>query len=110
MRRARALRRPSFATVALSGNRTCRNVFPEGMRESWTPPRIRTALREEIPTPATNPRQKTLYLNGVAIGSAATWEEVAALLSNLLGRSLDAREAQNNGSESVGGFHIELKR
>ena len=44
-------------------------------------------------------RPKTLYLNGVAVGSAATWHEVAAFLTKLLRRVVTAREAQDKGSE-----------
>jgi hypothetical protein len=53
-------------------------------------------------------QQKTVYLNDVAIGSASTWHEVAELVSKRLGRTITAREAQNNGSEGRTGFYLAL--
>jgi hypothetical protein len=50
-------------------------------------------------------KHKTVYLNGVAVGSAQTWHEVAALLYTLR-LYLSAREAQNRGSEGPDGFFV----
>jgi hypothetical protein len=59
-------------------------------------------------------RRKTVYLNGVPVGSAATWHEVAALLTELLRRPISSREAQKMGSEgpdgSTSGPNAELLR
>jgi hypothetical protein len=49
---------------------------------------------------------KTVYLNGAAVGSARTWYEVAALLSDLLGIHMSARDAQTRGSEGPDGFFV----
>jgi hypothetical protein len=51
-------------------------------------------------------RRKTVYLNGVPVGSAATWHEVAALLTELLRRPIGPREAQKMGSEGPDGFYV----
>jgi hypothetical protein len=51
-------------------------------------------------------RRKTVYLNGVPVGSAATWHEVAALLTKLLQRPISSREAQKMGSEGPDGFYV----
>jgi hypothetical protein len=51
-------------------------------------------------------RRKPLYLNGVPVGSAATWHEVAALLTKLLQRPITSREAQKMGSEGPDGFYV----
>jgi hypothetical protein len=55
-------------------------------------------------------RRKTVYFNGVPVGSAATWHEVAALLTELLRRPIDAREAQKMGSEGPDGFYVRPQR
>jgi hypothetical protein len=49
---------------------------------------------------------KTVYLNGDAVGSARTWYEVAALLTELLRFHLSARDAQTRGSEGPEGFFV----
>ncbi len=54
-------------------------------------------------------RCKTVYLNDVPVGSAATWHEVAALLTKLLQRSIGSREAQKMGSEGPDGFYVRAK-
>jgi hypothetical protein len=59
--------------------------------------------------PVANLKPKTLDLNGVAIGPATTWHEVAELLSKSLGRSFSPSAAKNKGSEGPAGFYIELK-
>src|SRR5258708_14343865 len=51
---------------------------------------------------------KTVYLNGDAVGSARTWYEVAALLTELLRIHVSAREAQIHGSEGPDGFFVAL--
>jgi hypothetical protein len=55
-------------------------------------------------------RRKTVYLNDVPVGSAATWHEVAALLTELLRRPIGAREAQKMGSEGPDGFYLTSER
>jgi hypothetical protein len=55
-------------------------------------------------------RTKTIYLNGVAVGSASTWEEVAAFLTRRLRRLVTAREVQKMGSEGPDGFYITTVR
>ena len=49
---------------------------------------------------------KTVYLNGAAVGSARTWHEVAALLTDLLRIHVSARDAQTHGSEGPDGFFV----
>jgi hypothetical protein len=49
---------------------------------------------------------KTVYLNGAAVGSARTWYEVAALLTQLLRFHVSARDAQTRGSEGPDGFFV----
>jgi hypothetical protein len=51
-------------------------------------------------------RRKTVYVNGVPVGSASTWHEVAALLTKLLQRPMSSREAQKMGSEGPDGFYV----
>jgi hypothetical protein len=51
---------------------------------------------------------KTVYLNGGAVGSAHTWYEVAALLTELLRFHVSARDAQTHGSEGPDGFFLAL--
>jgi hypothetical protein len=51
-------------------------------------------------------KTKTIYFNGVAVGSASTWEEVAAFLTRRLRRPVTPREAQKMGSEGPDGFYI----
>jgi hypothetical protein len=55
-------------------------------------------------------RRKAVYLNDVPVGSAATWHEVAALLTELLRRPISAREAQKMGSEGPHGFYVRTER
>ncbi len=54
-------------------------------------------------------RRKRVYLNGVPVGSAATWHEVAALLAKLPQRSVAPREAQKIGSEGPDGFYVKTE-
>ena len=56
------------------------------------------------------PKSKTLYLNGVPIGSASTWHEVVALLTRLLRRAVSVREALDHGSEGPEGFYVSLEQ
>jgi hypothetical protein len=49
---------------------------------------------------------KTVYLNGDVVGSAHTWYEVAALLTELLRFHVSARDAQTRGSEGPDGFFV----
>jgi hypothetical protein len=51
-------------------------------------------------------KTKTIYINGIAVGSASTWEEVAAFLTRRLRRPVTPREAQKMGSEGPDGFYI----
>ncbi len=51
-------------------------------------------------------QRKTVYLNDVPVGSAATWYEVAALLTKLLQRPISSRGAQKMGSEGPDGFYV----
>jgi hypothetical protein len=51
-------------------------------------------------------KTKTIYINGVPVGSATTWEEVAAFLTKRLRRSISPREAQKMGSEGPDGFYL----
>jgi hypothetical protein len=55
-------------------------------------------------------KTKTIYVNDVAVGSATTWEEVAALLTRRLRRPVTTREAQKMGSEGPDGFYITTVR
>jgi hypothetical protein len=54
-------------------------------------------------------KAKTIYLNDVPVGSATTWEEVAAFLTRRLRRSVSPREAQKLGSEGPDGFYITVR-
>jgi hypothetical protein len=51
---------------------------------------------------------KTVYLNGDAVGSARTWYEVAALLTELRRFHVSARDAQTLGNEGPDGFFVAL--
>ncbi|MGO8920419.1 MAG: hypothetical protein ACLQJR_31370 [Stellaceae bacterium] len=53
-------------------------------------------------------RRKTLYLNDLPVGEAATWHEVAALLTKLLRRTIMMRDALNCGSEGPDGFYVKM--
>jgi hypothetical protein len=55
-------------------------------------------------------KAKTIYVNDVPVGSATTWEEVAAFLTRRLRRSVSPREAQKMGSEGPDGFYITTDR
>jgi hypothetical protein len=55
-------------------------------------------------------RQKTVYLNDVPIGTAATWQEVAALLTQIFGETISGRDAQRAGSEGPGAFYVAMRR
>lgn len=55
-------------------------------------------------------RRKTVYVNDVPIGSASGWHEVAALLTELLRRTITMRDAQNHGSEGPDGFYVKTQR
>jgi len=54
-------------------------------------------------------KRKTVHLNGVGVGSASTWHEVAMLVSKLLHRIITVREALENGSEGPDGFFITMR-
>jgi hypothetical protein len=54
-------------------------------------------------------KRKPVYLNGVLVGSARTWHEVAAVLSTALDRQVSFREAQSRGSEGPDGFYIVIR-
>jgi hypothetical protein len=51
-------------------------------------------------------KAKTIYLSDVPVGSATTWEEVAAFLTRRLRRTVTARQAQKMGSEGPDGFFV----
>jgi hypothetical protein len=51
-------------------------------------------------------RRKPVYLDEVAIGFARTWYDVAALLTNQLGRAVAVRAAQDRSSEGPDGFFV----
>jgi hypothetical protein len=51
-------------------------------------------------------KTKTIHLDDVPVGSATTWEEVAAFLTRRLRRQVTTREAQKMGSEGPDGFYI----
>jgi hypothetical protein len=53
-------------------------------------------------------KRKTVYLNGIRIGTASTWHEVGALLTSSLRRSVGAREALESGSEGPDGFYVNM--
>ncbi len=66
-----------------------------------------TAIPSRKPDEARDHMQrKAVYLNDVPVGSAATWHEVAALLTKLLARPIGPREAQKMGSEGPDGFYV----
>ena len=54
-------------------------------------------------------KRKTVYFNGAAVGSAQTWHEVAALLTDLLRIHFSARDAQDRGSEGPNGFFVAIQ-
>jgi hypothetical protein len=55
-------------------------------------------------------RRKPVYLDGVAIGSACTWYDVAAILTGALGRMVAVRSAQDQTSEGPDGFYATAPR
>jgi len=54
-------------------------------------------------------RRKAVYLNDVAVGSAATWQDVAALVNGAVGVSLAVKDIQNCGNEGPAGFYVTLQ-
>jgi hypothetical protein len=54
-------------------------------------------------------RRKTVYIDDVPVGSAATWHEVAVILTERLRRPVALRVAQKMGSEGPDGFYITTK-
>jgi hypothetical protein len=69
-----------------------------------------TALPSRKPDEARGPmRRKTVYLNDIPVGSAATWHDVAALLTELLRRPIGPRDAQKIGSEGPDGFYVRIE-
>jgi hypothetical protein len=66
-----------------------------------------TAIPSQKPDEARQPmRRKTVYLNGVPVGWASTWYDVAALLTERLRRPIGPRDAQKMGSEGPDGFYV----
>jgi hypothetical protein len=55
-------------------------------------------------------KRKPLFLNGLPAGDAATWEEVAVIVSAILGRPVSVREVQANGSEGRESFLVTLAK
>jgi hypothetical protein len=54
---------------------------------------------------------KPVYLNHrhVPVATAATWWDVAAIVSKIGGRSFTAKEIQHYGSEGPIGFYVALR-
>jgi len=55
-------------------------------------------------------RLKSLYLNNEFIGSVATWDDAAQMLSVVLQRQVSASDAMERGSEGPDGFYVSLAR
>ena len=55
-------------------------------------------------------KRKAVYLNGIHIGSAETWHEVAELVGEALDRHITMREVVRHGSEGPEGFYVEMSR
>ena len=55
-----------------------------------------------------SPKPVYLNLNDVPIGNAATWLDVAAILSKRVG-SITVNEVQQNASEGPHGFYVRLR-
>ena len=53
---------------------------------------------------------KPVYLNDVPVGQAATWFEVAEIVSRLIGASFTAKGIQRHASEGPRGFYVVLRR
>lgn len=53
---------------------------------------------------------KLVYLNDLPVGQAATWFEVAELVSRLVGASFTAKGIQRHASEGPRGFYVTLRR
>jgi hypothetical protein len=54
-------------------------------------------------------RVKTVYLNDVPVGAAATWYDVAAIVSDVVHVTFTARGIQNRGNEGPDGFYVTLR-
>ena len=52
---------------------------------------------------------KPVYLNGVPIGDAATWFEVAQIVAGATGVSFTAKAIQQHASEGPRGFYVTLR-
>ena len=53
---------------------------------------------------------KFVYLNDVPVGQAATWFEVAEIVSRLVGAPFTAKGIQRRASEGPRGFYVTLRR
>ncbi len=53
---------------------------------------------------------KLVYLNDVPVGQAATWFEVAEIVSRLVGATFTAKGIQRHASEGPRGFYVALRR
>ncbi len=53
-------------------------------------------------------KRKPVFVNGLPAGEAATWEEVAVIVSTILGRPVSVLEVQANGSEGRESFLVTL--
>ena len=53
---------------------------------------------------------KLVYLNDVPVGQAATWFEVAEIVSRLVGGTFTAKGIQRHASEGPRGFYVTLLR
>ena len=51
---------------------------------------------------------KPIYLNGVQIGNAATWFDVAETIAAVAGINFTAKAWQNHASEGPQGFYVTL--
>jgi len=51
-------------------------------------------------------RGKPVHLNGIPIGDAVTWGDVAITLTQLLGRDFDPVRLQQHGGEGPDGFFL----
>ena len=52
---------------------------------------------------------KLVYLNGMPIGRAATWFDVAVIVNSATGLSYSAKTMQERASEGPRGFYVTLR-
>ncbi len=51
---------------------------------------------------------KPVYLNGLQIGNAATWFDVAEIVAAVAGVTFTAKAVQHHASEGPQGFYVKL--